>query len=219
MDNNMKTLIITGGRFDKEFAVSFLKDKKYNYIIAVDYGLAYAEELGLTPDMAVGDFDTEGTGKLAAYEAKGCIIRRFIPEKDDTDTEIAVREAVKLKNPIDIMCATGGRIDHLLANIHNMKIALDAGVFVRIIDKCNIIWLQDKNFTISKNQCMGKYISFVPFAGSVKGITLKGFKYPLEGYTLQPGASRCISNELEDEEGIVEFMEGCMIVINSWDET
>ena len=43
----MKTLIITGGRFNKEFAARFLEKNRYDYIIAVDKGLQYAKELGV----------------------------------------------------------------------------------------------------------------------------------------------------------------------------
>lgn len=213
----MRTLIISGGRFDEKFAVSFLKENKYDYIIAVDGGTVYAECLGIIPNLIVGDFDTYATIGIKEYEKKGIVVRRFNPEKDDTDTEIAVREAVTIGYDTDVICATGGRIDHLLANIHNMKIALDAGVNMRLVDEGNIVYLKDKNFTVKATECNGKYVSFVPFGGEVTGITLKGFKYPLNGYTLKPGASRCISNELLCGEGIVEFDRGCLIVINSRD--
>ena len=213
----MRTLIISGGRFDKEFAVSFLKNNKYDYYIAVDYGVNYAEELSIVPDMIVGDFDTRGCEGLDKYEQTGCIVRRFIAEKDDTDTEIAIKEAVQRQSDMDIICATGGRIDHLLANIHNMKIAMDAGLNARLIDNGNIVYLKNKSFVMEQYELIGKYISFVPFDGEIKRLKLKGFKYPLDGYDLKPGASRCISNELTDNQGLVEFETGCLIVINSSD--
>lgn len=213
----MRTLIISGGRFDEEFAVSFLEENKYDYIIAVDGGVDYAERMGVIPNLIVGDFDTFTTDGLSEYERRGVIIRRFNPEKDDTDTEIAVREAVMLGNDTDIIGATGGRIDHLLANIHNMKIALDAGVNMRLVDEGNIIYLKDRDFTIATKDCRGKYISFVPFSGEVTGMYLEGFKYPLNDYTLKPGASRCVSNELAADYGVVKIGAGCLIVINSRD--
>ncbi len=213
----MRTLIISGGRFDEKFAVSFLKENEYDYIIAVDGGMEYAERLGLIPNLLVGDFDTYATDGIKEYEQKGVIVRSYNPEKDDTDTELAVKEAVLIGNDTDVLCATGGRIDHLLANIHNMKIALDEGVNIRLVDEGNIIYLRDSNFVIKKEDCCGRYISFVPFSGEVTGMKLRGFKYPLDGYTLKPGASRCISNELTDCCGVVEFDSGCLIVINSKD--
>ena len=87
----------------------------------------------------------------------------------------------------------------------------------RLIDEGNIIYLKNSSFEINEDECIGKYISFIPFAGVVKGIKLKGFKYLLDGYNLKPGASRCISNELVEAKGVVEFDEGCLIVVNSSD--
>lgn len=216
----MRTLIITGGSFDREFAASFLAKNSYGYVIAVDNGLSYARELGVFPDMIVGDMDTHGKADIEEYRARGAQIIALEPEKDDTDTERAVREAVGIGSDIDILCATGGRIDHLLASIHNLKLALDAGLNARIIDRGNIIFLRNKSFSLRRAECPKKYISFVAFSGEVTGIILKGFKYPLDGYDLKPGISRCISNELTEDEGTVRFDEGedrCLIVINSSD--
>lgn len=53
-------LIVSGGPTDRKFAAEFVKNRKYPYVIAVDAGLAVCEELGLVPDLAVGDFDTFG---------------------------------------------------------------------------------------------------------------------------------------------------------------
>ena len=213
----MKTLIVTGGKFNKEFAVSFLEKNKYDYVIAVDSGLFYCESIGLIPNVIVGDFDSYEEVNWSFYEEKGVKIRRYQPEKDDTDTEIAIKLATEMKSDMDILGGMGGRIDHLLANIHNLLIAEEAGLTARLIDEGNIVYLKNSSFEIMEDECVGKYISFVPFAGVVKGLKLKGFKYPLDGYDLKPGASRCISNELVDAKGIVEFDEGCLIVVNSRD--
>ena len=215
----MKTLIITGGRFHKSFATSFLVKNTYDYVIAVDGGLEYCKELGIIPDMIVGDFDTYGTDRLKEYEGRGVVIRRFVPEKDDTDTEIAMIEAAKRGNEIDVLCAYGGRMDHMLANIHNLYFALEKGIRARLVDEDNIIFLADEPFTLTTEEFPYKYVSFVPFAGEVTEIKLKGFKYSLDGYTLKPGFSRCISNEMLENEATVEFDDGILIAINSADHS
>lgn len=213
----MKALIITGGEFNKNFAVSFLQNKHYDYIIAVDGGIEYAKQLGIMPNMLVGDFDTYDSDDIESYEARGVVVRQFKPEKDDTDTEIAVREAVRLGCDADIICGLGGRVDHLLANIHVMKIGIDSGLSVRMVDGKNIITIKDKPFTLNKKEYNKKYISFIPFSGEVCNLKLKGFKYNLDGYTLKPGSSRCVSNEMEDVLAYVSFDSGCLIVVNSSD--
>ena len=57
-------LIVSGGPTDREFAAKFVKERKYPYVIAVDAGLAVCEDLGLVPDLAVGDFDTFGLERM-----------------------------------------------------------------------------------------------------------------------------------------------------------
>lgn len=213
----MRTLIITGGSFQREFAVSFLKQNSYDYIISVDNGERYARELGLIPDLLIGDFDTRGRDGLEEYERLGKTVHKLTPEKDDTDTEAAIREAVHRGNPVDILCGTGGRIDHLLGNIHNLKIAMDAGVEARLIDAANVIMLKKESFSLKKCDFSKQYVSFMPFSGEVTDLTLKGFKYPLNGYYLKPGISICISNELVEEVGVVSFTHGCLIVMNTSD--
>lgn len=48
------------------------------------------------------------------------------------------------------MCATGGRADHFLGNIHTLKIAMDAGLHAEIIDENNRIFLVDKEYEFEK---------------------------------------------------------------------
>ena len=73
--------------------------------------------------------------------------------------------------------------------------------------------------TIKKKESLGKYVSLLPLTDIVKGITLKGFKYPLENYNMESGKSSTIgiSNELVNEEGFIDFKEGILILIESRD--
>ena len=63
----MKVLIITGGNIDDDFAFSFLKKNKYDEVIAVDGGLAFADRAGMDITHLVGDFDTIDSEILEKY--------------------------------------------------------------------------------------------------------------------------------------------------------
>ena len=63
----MKVLMITGGNIDNDFAFSFIKNKKYDEVIAVDGGLAFADRAGLVITHLVGDFDTIDEKILEKY--------------------------------------------------------------------------------------------------------------------------------------------------------
>ena len=211
----MKTLIISGGRFHKDFAVSFLEKNKYDFVIAVDKGAAYAEELNIKPDMIVGDLDSYVKEFGPFFD--GVDIEKYNPIKDDTDTAIAMKLAFRRGNDTDIICATGGRLDHMLGNIHVLQMMALNGIKARIVDECNTLFMAAESFIVTREEFDRKYISFMPFGGEVKGLKLKGFKYTLDGYDLKPGITRCISNELTEDIASVEFKSGLLMVINSSD--
>ena len=60
----MKTLIVTGGSLDISWAKDFVRTINAEYIIAADSGLKYIDELGLVPDMILGDYDSVEDGLL-----------------------------------------------------------------------------------------------------------------------------------------------------------
>lgn len=98
----MSTVIITGGNLEEGHCWEWLKKQQFDHIIAVDGGLLHSEAIGLFPDYIVGDFDTLPPDMLMAYEKKeGVTIRRFQPEKDDTDTQIAVELAISLEKKLE----------------------------------------------------------------------------------------------------------------------
>lgn len=92
-------------------------------MIAVDAGLAVCEDLGLVPDLAVGDFDTFGLERMEELRKKeGWATDVHKPEKDETDTDLAVRSALRAGfRTAHVLGATGGRLDHELSNIHLMR--------------------------------------------------------------------------------------------------
>ena len=206
----MKILMIAGGKFEYKFAVSFLEKNKYDYVIAVDKGLEYAQKLGIVPDLWLGDFDSVCYKELGK-EFPQMEVLSFNSEKNETDTELAVNKAVELKSDFDIICGMGGRMDHFFGVVHNLKRATDADLVGRVVDSSNVITLKNKPFEIKKKDFNGKYISFMPFGGNVTNLTLKGFKYTLDGYDLKPGYSRCISNEPAEDTATVSFDNGYLL--------
>ena len=214
-----RCLILTGGKLSLAFAGSFLEKSKYEKVIAVDGGLEAAKELGIIPDVIVGDFDTVRSEILSYYRKMEHIIWEVHqPEKDDTDTELAIKRALAMNcSHITLLGATGGRLDHMIGNIHLLFPCLQKGTYAEIVDTQNRLYLIDGEHTFRKDAVWGKYISFLPLTQEVTGITLKGFKYPLENKDICIGTSLCISNELIEEEGRITFSEGVLMAVESHD--
>ena len=92
-----------------------------------------------------------------------CRSASSIRSKDASDTEIALRLCLDLgRKNILILGATGNRIDHIWANVQCLKIGLDAGADVRIVDSRNRIRLLDREITLSKKEAYGPYFSVFP---------------------------------------------------------
>lgn len=212
-------LILTGGPMDLSFAGSCLKGKQFSRIIAVDAGMEAALALGLTPDIIVGDFDTVSPAALAHFRAQEHIVWDVHrPEKDETDTELALRRALALGCERALMLgATGGRLDHLIGNIHLLYPCLQKGMETVILDPQNRVYLIDGPRTFRREELWGTYLSFLPLTETVKGLTLRGFRYPLTDREISIGTSLCISNELTGEEGTLDLREGVLIVVESRD--
>ena len=124
----MKTcLIVTGGQIQMDFAGPFLEQQTFDLVIAVDGGLETVKFLGVIPDVVVGDFDTVDPQVFQEYHRLSHIRWEIHkPEKNETDTELAVHTAIQLgADYLTILGATGGRLDHMLANIHLLMTATD----------------------------------------------------------------------------------------------
>lgn len=218
MCDDKKVLVITGGKAYDGLISELVMKEHYSMIIAADSGLNSADRLNLKLDYIVGDFDSVRQSVLEKYRAMKASIKTFPTNKDKTDTQIAIELAMS-HNPtrIDITGASGSRIDHMLANIHLLMLPMQTGIDACIIDQNNKIYLRNKSFSIKKKEQYGSFVSLLPFAGNVSGLTLKGFKYPLNNALLTAGSSLGISNEILDEEARVSFGEGMLLVLETKD--
>lgn len=215
----MKIIIITGGDVELSSAAGFLKAYQGDYVVAVDGGLVQTERLGLEPDCIVGDFDTVSPSFLTSYRERGVHFETHKPEKDYTDTELALLYSLSLPEVSEVLIlgGLGRRFDHALANVQILFHGLKRGILCRIVDGHNRITLLDRPVELEKAQIWGHYISLIPFTEQVKGVTLTGFKYPLKEALLTLGNSLGISNELTAKRGRIDFKEGILICIESKD--
>lgn len=214
-----KGIIISGGSIDDMFAMKTIDEIQPDYVIGVDSGLNFLYRNRVTPTHIVGDFDSVEPSVIAFYKEEGSIpIRKFNPVKDATDTEIAVKLAVELGvEKLWLLGATGTRIDHVMSNIQILKIALDHGIEAYILDECNRISLWEKEVCLVKEQCFGKYFSIFPFDGVVDDVSIVGAKYPLSHYRLSNDESRCVSNEMKEQEVRIMFPKGIIILMETRD--
>ncbi|KMY45042.1 hypothetical protein AC622_13085 [Bacillus sp. FJAT-27916] len=184
-----------------------------------DRGALVLAERGIEMEAAFGDFDSVTEEEMDTIRQFAKDVYPYPAEKDESDLELAVEWAYGL-NPdkITIYGATGGRMDHAMANM--MLLAseehLKQPVKTELVDNQNEISFYEPGvYTIHEQE--KRYVSFLPISKEISGMTLTGFLYPLTNDTLIRGRTRSISNQLNSPTGTFSFTSGILMMIRSTD--
>lgn len=190
--------------------LSFIEIHDEDMVICADRGIIYAERLRVTPDIIVGDFDSY-SGKLP----NNVELHRSVPEKDDTDTMLALKLAIERgAGYVRIYGGFGGRIDHTLANIQTLKYAHDHGCCAQLCDSDNIIMLQE----VGEHEYLrreGWYFSFFAYSERLHINKLSGVKYPLTDAVITNAFPLGVSNEIIAEKAVLDIECGTALVVYS----
>jgi len=182
-------------------------------IICVDGGAKNALDLGLKPQVVVGDMDSMDPRLRKELQEAGCRFVEHPSRKDATDSELAVRYALSQEaTEILILGALGGRIDHTLANVMLLALSELEGVKVALIEADQeILLIRDEAVIEGKP---GDTVSLLPLTGDVTGIHTRGLEYPLSDGTLRFGAARGVSNVLTEPRAIVRVGDGLLLAVH-----
>jgi thiamine pyrophosphokinase len=214
----IKGCIITGGSVEIDTAFSA---EEFEFIIAVDGGIEAANKLHITPTHIIGDFDTVAPEEVEKLKEQGVTCVTLNPEKNQTDTEAALDLAIELGiRELWIYGATGTRMDHTLANIALFHKMYQKRIYGKIVNGNNLMYLVESGFyRLDREKQYGKYVSILPFTKRVTGISLKGFKYPLEDAVMKFG--ECpgwgISNEIVFPQAWISVETGTLLVMETKD--
>ncbi len=188
-----------------------------DWLVAADGGLHHLQRLGLIPQLLIGDLDSVLPEEAAALEQAGVAVRRFAPEKDETDLELAL-QAVFQAGCLEVRIAAGlgGRIDQTLGNLSLLLLPASTGhpaVDLRFEDGREEVLLITTRQSVSG--AAGDTLSLIPWLGPARGICTEGLRYPLRGETLWPERTRGISNELLGDTASISLQEGCLLCIHT----
>ena len=218
-DETIQALIVSAGEIDLDLINYYTSVSEFKYIIGVDKGIEYLKLCNIKPTHLVGDFDSINKEVLEEYIGMEDITTRiFNPNKEGTDTELAVNLAIDLGvDRIFLLGGTGRRLDHTFGNIYISKTALDKGVNCFIIDKYNRIFIAGPGKVHVNKGNVYKYITVFPYEGHVKGLSIKGVKHPIDVDVLEKENTQSISNQIIDKECTIEIGQGHLIIVQSRD--
>ena len=175
----MKTYILTGGVIHPDNI--HIKPDRDDLIIAADSGLNHAKNLGLTPAVVVGDYDSLGR---VPEQGPNVEVITVPAEKDETDTQLAIRLALSRgADDVHVIGGLGGRLDHTLSNLAILEALAQKKVRCVIEDGQNRVRLLQSDSTILPRSGY-TYVSLLALDPIVKGVEIEGVKYPLKNAKL-----------------------------------
>ena len=200
-----RCVVISGGDFSPVSGIS-----PDDFVIACDRGYVYCERLGLRPDLIISDFDSY-SGPVDSEIP----LNRFVSEKDDTDTMLAVRYAVEHGfHELLLCCALGGRLDHLIANLQSLVFAQKHGLpAVLLSEDTEIRTLAGGALRIPRRE--DRSLSVFALDGLCQGVCITGAKYPLANAELLPSFPLGVSNTWAGEEAVISVEEGILLIVLS----
>ena len=211
----MNVAIVSGGTAPSEKLLRGYLDK-VDFIIAADRGSECLYNYGIVPDLLLGDFDSVKKEVLDTVKLQIKEVLEFPPEKDYTDTEIAIIEAVKRNaEKIYLFGAIGSRMDHTLGNIGLLLTTKKRGAVLEIINDNNRLYLAEKKMKLFGEY--GENISFHALCDIVKNFKISGAKYNLETCDLSLLDPRAICNEFIDTEIEISYEDGELLILHSID--
>lgn len=185
-------------------------------VIAADIGLVEARRLGLEVDLLVGDLDSVPPAQLEAFEAGGGVVRRHPEDKDATDLDLAIAQAIEAgAERVVVAGGDGGRLDHVLANATLLAARRYAPVCVDAVFGASRLHVVRGRRELEGSP--GELITLLALDGPAVGVRTEGLRWPLAGAVLEPGSSLGVSNRFSHVRATIEVAEGAVVAIRPGD--
>ena len=208
----MKAFIYVGGKIDANFITEHPKGD--DITVAADSGILNAKLLGDHIGIAVGDFDSFPERDIP----EDAEILRLKPEKDMTDSQVAVEIALERgADSFVIIGGLSGRLDHTLANLSILEDLTARNHYAIMTDGVSRVhFINGGSALIGRSGF--KYFSLIPATDVVKGVSVEGAKYPLQNARLsRKNAGFGTSNEIDGNCALITVKKGALFVIESRD--
>jgi thiamine pyrophosphokinase len=195
---NDTVIVVTGAAPLDEDAVAEVPSDAI--VLAADGALDHALAAGLTPAGLVGDLDSISPEGLA-WAQQHATITQHDPDKDHTDTELALQVAADFAPQRLILLSGGGdRLDHSLAAVG--ALGHPSLTSIPEIDG----WWGDQRFHVIHGPGKltlelepGAVVSLLATHGPAGGVFAAGVRWPLDDAELGPLVGHGVSNEVVDE--------------------
>ena len=204
-----------------DFNASHFLSHSVDEILAGDGGYAQLQSIGVTPTLALGDFDSLG------FIPQEVPVITFPEEKDDSDLGLALDWCIcHQAESVTVYGAFAGRLDHTLSALQTMfRYALETSQPITGIAQEQRLamlppdWLLTFSLLDQTDEFCGwskdrRTVSVIAQTNMVEGLTIEGLKYSLNKGSLSNMVSLGLSNELVGKEASIALESGCALVLS-----
>lgn len=186
-------------------------------VIAADGGALKAESLGLFPALVVGDADSLAPEQVERLRHAGAEVIVHPAAKDESDTELAVREALRRgATQLVIVGGLGGRrFEHSLANVLLLASARLRGIDACLADGASTVRVLVGRERLKLDGQPGDFVSLLPLSERAAGVHTTGLAFALDDAVLEQGPARGLSNEMTSTSASVSLAGGTLAVVHT----
>ena len=214
----MKALIVADGDVPSRAAVdALLGSTPPDIVVAADGGALKAVALGWRPTVVVGDADSLSATDVERMRADGAEVIVHPTDKDESDTELALREALSRgATDVVVIGAFGGtRLEHTIANLLLLTLPELDGRDVRLADGASEVRVVRDGQVLMLEGAVGDFVSLFPLAPIVDGVTTGGLEFALTNESLHQGPARGLSNVMSADRATVTARTGPLLVVHT----
>lgn len=184
-------------------------------VFCADSGYARAREMGIVPDLLLGDFDSLAAADAQNADALG-IRRLTVPaHKDDTDTQLAIEEAISRGcTQLTLVGGFGGRVDHFGANLLQLEGYRRRGVKIRLMNGQNRVRCAISESVTLCAKDGYTYFGVLALTDTAK-VSIAGAAYPLTHKTLRRDFPYAVSNEFAAPTAEITVHTGAVLIAES----
>lgn len=195
-----------------DFSARFARGT-FDFVVAVDAGYAYLQDIGVQADVALGDFDSLGHVPTAVPVVKHPVI------KDDSDMALAMDYAAgRGFDELYVYGGLGRRLDHTLANLQVFALYSERGLTVTAVDDSCVLRLLTGPGSFEIPARDSGTVSVFAACDEAVGVVETGMKYSLKGATLTNRTSLGLSNELEGKPARISVERGTLYIFYPLDQ-
>jgi thiamine pyrophosphokinase len=190
--------------------------------IAVDGGLDALIEVGISPTLAIGDWDSVGAhGRKLLDKLDPRTVLTFPKKKDRSDlalallhlTERLIRRSSAASVQVRVLAATGGRPDHHFATVAEMAHISQRSFLLELsLESPEADYFFVTHGILSLGLKKGRVFSVFPWGSEARQVTLSGAEYCIKKGVLRAG-SHGLSNRVRNPPVKLSVAHGTLCVV------